>query len=346
MNNSKDMKKLFISGCMLLCIGLGVYFFLIHKEKLPPELGNIPIPEALIPAKEWPTAHHPDTIPSLAEKEFTGDDLRLVRKLSENEIYTRYQISYTSEGLVISGIMNIPKGAGPFPILILNHGYIDPAVYKNGQGLGREQDFFARHGYVVFHSDYRNYAYSTFDPNNEIRPRSGYVEDVLNGIGALKRSKLDVLDKANIGMLGHSMGGGITENVMVTKPDIAKAYVLMAPINSDYKVNFDKWVATEWPDTAKQFYDTYGTFEENPEFWNAISAKNYVSKITSPVMLHQGTSDGEVPFEWSRDFAELLKKAGKNITYYEYPGEPHIFGIAHPLVMERSLRFFDKILKK
>lgn len=289
---------------------------------------------------------HPDSIPAMAQKEFQGSDLKLENILDENEFYTRYRIAYRSEGLKISGIMNVPKGTGPFPILILNHGYIDPAVYRNGQGLKREQDYFAKNGYVVLHSDYRSHAESDFDPENEVRPRSGYVEDVLNAISAVKKSDFKFLDKENIGMLGHSMGGGITENIMVTKPDIAKAFVLLAPINSSYKINFDKWVKTEWPETAQNFYKVYGTYEENPQFWESISAINYIEKIQAPVMLHQGTSDGEVPVEWSQDFSDALKKANKNITYYEYPGEPHIFGAAQPLVMQRTLEFFDKYLKK
>jgi hypothetical protein len=28
--------------------------------------------------------------------------------------------------------------------VILNHGYIDPAIYTNGRGLKREQDYLAR----------------------------------------------------------------------------------------------------------------------------------------------------------------------------------------------------------
>lgn len=208
---------------------------------------------------------HPDSIPKMSEKEYNGSDLKLEKVLAKNEFYTRYSISYKSEGLKISGIMNVPNGEGPFPVLILNHGFIEPKNYANGQGLKREQDFFAKNGYVVLHSDYRNYAQSDFDPNNDIRPRSGYVEDVINAIEALKKSDLSYLDKKNIGMLGHSMGGGIALNAMVTKPEIAKAYVLLAPINSDYQKNFDRWVKSDWSEVADEFYKTYGTPEENPE---------------------------------------------------------------------------------
>lgn len=322
-------------------------FFIWKSEKSPleSELAK-EFAEELSPETPGDESLHPDTIPAMAAREFDGSDLKLVRVLDENAVYTRYSITYESEGFTVSGIMNIPHGDGPFPILILNHGYIDPEAYTNGQGLKREQDFFARHGYAVLHSDYRNHAFSDFDPQNDVRPRTGYVEDVLNAISALKKADLPSLDKENIGMLGHSMGGGIALNVMVTKPDTVKAFVLLAPIHSDYKVNFDKWVSPEWPEIAEEFYRQYGTYEEKPELWRDLSAKNFFSRVTAPVMLHQGVLDEDVPVEWSRELNALLQKEGKDITYYEYPNEPHTFINAQPIVMNRSLEFFDQHLKK
>ncbi|HCU70273.1 MAG TPA: peptidase S9 [Candidatus Moranbacteria bacterium] len=334
---------------IILISGLawGLFFFIKpstekNQSEIQPE--TYPEQNELVQNAKKPE-EHPDSIPAMSEKEYHGSDLKLEKVLEDNASYARYSISYLSEGFKISGIMNIPKGAGPFPVLILNHGYIDPKFYTNGQGLKREQDFFARHGYAVLHSDYRNYAQSDFDPQNEIRPRSGYVEDVINAIEAVKKSDLQVFDKENIGMLGHSMGGGIALNVMVIKPDIAKAYVLLAPINSDYKVNFDKWVRSDWSDTAREFIEKYGEPQENPELWNSLSAKNYFYRVSSPVMLHQGTADDQVPVEWSRELDEMLKKENKAITYYEYPGESHTFTSAQNLVMQRTLEFLDSRLK-
>lgn len=289
---------------------------------------------------------YPESIPEMSKKEFIGTDLKLEKVLTKNSSYTRYYVTYKSEGLNISAIMNVPAGKGPFPILVLNHGYVEPQVYKNGTGgLQREQDFFARNGYVVFQSDYRGYAQSDSDPYNDVRPRTGYIEDVLNGISAMKNSDFSFLDKENIVMLGHSMGGGITTNIMVTKPDIAKAYVLLAPINSDYKINFDKWVTNDFSQTAELFFQRYGKYEDNPEFWESISAKNYLDKISQPVMIHQGSDDPDVPVQWSRDFANLLKEKNKSVTYYEYEGEKHLLYKSQQLYMDRTLEFLDKITK-
>ena len=46
----------------------------------------------------------------------------------------------------------------------------------------------------------------------------------------------------------------------------------------------------------------YGSPEENPEFWNSISANSYLSDLSGPIQLHHGTLDEDVPLE----FSELL----------------------------------------
>ena len=335
-------KKIFFSLLFVAALAAVLLFWIFDQKK--PEEKTISLPEP-VPTEEMIEKYYPDTIPEMSEKNYSGSDLKLGKILEDLPEYTRYEISYKSEGFTISGALNIPNRDGTFPVLILNHGYYNPRTYDVGEGLSREQDFFAKNGYAVLSTDYRDHAKSDVDPKNDVRPRSGYVEDSINAVNAIKEAKLESLDTNTIGMLGHSMGGGVTLNVMVTKPDTAKAYALLAPINSDYKVNFEKWVSAEWPETAQNFYNIYGKYEENPDVWEKLSAKNYFSRISSPIMLHQGTADREVPVEWSRELETLLKKEGKEITYFEYPGEDHSFIKAQDLAMQRTLDFFDNILK-
>ena len=62
-------------------------------------------------------------------------------------------------------------------------------------------------------------------------------------------------------------------------------------------------------------------------------------------MIHQGTADKDVSPDWTIKLDESLKAKGKNVTLYLYDGEPHEFINAWPLVMQRSVEFFDKYLK-
>lgn len=297
------------------------------------------------PTEEVAQEVNPVSIRALTQKEFDGREFRVGKLLAQNESYTRFFITYKSGSLTISGIMNVPKGAGPFPVLILNHGYIDPIVYTNGRGLRREQDYFARRGYVVIHPDYRNHAQSDKDDSAEYNFRLGYVEDVINAILAIKNSNLGYLDKDRIGMLGHSMGGGVALNVMVSKPDLVKAFVLFAPVSADYRDNFLRWTEQRL-EVAEQIIKTYGSPDSNPEFWKNISAINFLDQVTAPVMVHHGTKDESVPIEWSERLTSGLRQAGKKVTYHYYPNEPHEFTAAWPQVMLRSLEFFDDYVKR
>lgn len=287
---------------------------------------------------------HSVSLPALMEKNFTGSDLKLVSVLDRGSAYTRYRMSYTSGAFTISGIANIPHGEGPFPVLLLNHGYIDPKIYTNGRGLKREQDYLARRGYAVFHSDYRNHAESDDDPENELNFRLGYTEDVINLVYALQSAKLPFLDAERVGMLGHSMGGGVTINTLVVQPDLVDAAVLFAPVSANYERNYERWTKRE-SETGKKIIERYGTPETNPDFWHGVSAKNYFDRIQSPIQNHHGTKDDSVEIKWSDELAVWLKEAGKSLDYYVYPGEPHEFTLAWPTVMQRTVEFFDQHLK-
>ncbi|TXH00853.1 MAG: alpha/beta fold hydrolase, partial [Candidatus Moraniibacteriota bacterium] len=277
-------------------------------------------------------------------KQYEGHALSLHRVLAENDTYTRHYLTYKSGELTISGIANIPSGDGPFPVLILNHGYIDPAIYTNGRGLKREQDYLARRGYAVFHPDYRNHAESDKDPENELRFRLGYTEDVINLVYALREARIPSLDTERIGMLGHSMGGGVTLNTLVVQPQLVDAAVLFAPVSAHYERNYERWTKRD-SETGRKIIERYGTPEENPAFWNGISAKNYFDRIAVPIQNHHGTNDESVELKWSDELAVWLEETGKVIEYRVYPGEPHEFIDAWPLVMQRTVEFFDKYIK-
>ena len=287
------------------------------------------------------------SLPSLMQKEFNGHDLRRVKILDKNVYYTRYMITYMSGDLKISGVMNVPTGKGPFPVVILNHGFINPKYYTLGRGLKREQDYLAHNGYIVIHPDYRNHAFSDKDEGDTAGFRLGYVEDAINCVEAVKQSHLKFFDKDKIGMLGHSMGGGVVLNVLVTRPDLIKAAVLFAPVSSDYKDNFTKWLwrRKHSPEVAEKIIARYGSPEANPEFWNNLSAVNFFGRVKAPVQIHHGTGDESVPLAWSERTAAALKAKNKEVELYKYQNGKHEFVAYWPLVMSRTKKFFDRYLK-
>ena len=125
---------------------------------------------------------------ALIEKTYNGDKLKLGRVLLRTDDYTKRIVTYRSEKLTVSGVMLIPDGKGPFPVLVLNHGYIDPDTYFPGQGMPREHDYLARQGYVVFHTDYRGHASGDDDARVDYELRLPYAVDTINAVYAVKRS--------------------------------------------------------------------------------------------------------------------------------------------------------------
>ncbi|MCZ7567444.1 MAG: hypothetical protein M5U01_02435 [Ardenticatenaceae bacterium] len=120
-----------------------------------------------------------------------------------NDAYTRYAVRYPSDGLTITGYLDLPKGQGPFPVIILNHGYYDPARYHSGDGTAFVSDFLARRGYLTIAPDYRVYGHSD-QGNNDFRV--GYIIDVVNLVNLVPTLPPGWADPARIGMWGHSMG--------------------------------------------------------------------------------------------------------------------------------------------
>ena len=198
-------------------------------------------------------------------EDFPGGRIRCQRQVLANEAYTRHEVTYPSGDVTVSGVLLRPRGKGPFPAVVLNHGYIEPSIYVTGQGLMREQDYLARAGFVVLHTDYRGHAGSDPASERSRETRLGYTRDTINAVQAVKKERY--VDPGRVAMLGRSMGGGVTYNALVAKPGLVKAAVVFAPVSSDFVDNFNRWTVAERPDAAAATYRRYGTPQQEPEFY-------------------------------------------------------------------------------
>jgi dipeptidyl aminopeptidase/acylaminoacyl peptidase len=266
----------------------------------------------------------PDTIPEAIGHEFTGSNLRIVKDLGGTSKYTRHSIRYEAGDLTISGIMTRPRGKGPFPVVVLAHGYIDPDVYVSGQGFRREQDWLARNGYVALHVDYRNHASSDKDPENDRSMRLGYAEDVIGAALAVRGSELPFIDTKNVALLGRSMGGGVAYQALVLAPGVFDAAITYASTSTNAVDNFNKWQRNNYP-ISKEILARYGEPRDNPAAWRELSSRNYFSRITEPVLAFHGTKDEECDIVWARSTKRALDAAGVENRLVEYKGAGHYF---------------------
>lgn len=292
-------------------------------------------------ASSTPPAGSEYFIETLRKISARGKSFKIERIISRTSAYQKLQISYKSGDLNISGVMNVPLSKPPadgFPILILNHGLIHPSVYFSGRGSKREQDFFARHNYITIHPDYRGLAKSSPNPKIHHDFYVGYTQDAVALIDALRGLNPKVFDFKRIGMWGHSMGGGIAARVMVLRPEV-RAFVLFAPISADVEDNFYELSKEE----VEWLHQTYGG--QGSEVYRKMSPIEYFADVSSPVQLHHGAGDKDVPIEFSEKMYATLTSLGKKAEFFKYQSEEHEFGEAWQVAAERSLQFFDKYVK-
>lgn len=298
------------------------------------------------PAESPSAVPHRVSLPALAQRDFDGGRLRLGEEVLRTDRHRQYRVTYRSGGLTISGRLAVPEGDGPFPTVVLAHGYIDPDVYVNGQGMTRERAWFGERGYVALHVDYRGHAGSGPDRSGGLDMRLGYTEDVVNAVLAL-RAWDGPVDDGRVALVGRSMGGGVVYNALVVQPGLVDAGVVFAPVSSDAVDNFERWIR---PDPARDgvartILRRYGEPEARPEFWAGISARTYFGDVTEPVLIHHGTADESCPVRWSRETARAMRSAGVDVDLRIYPGEAHAFGPRFELSMERSGRFLEQHLR-
>lgn len=323
----------------------------------------LPSPTAL------PHLMYPYTIAGLRERIFTGGEVSLDVVLGLTDTYTRYLISYPSDGLRITGILQIPAGQGPFPVIVMNHGFAARSSYTSGNGTDRAAEYLVSRGYITIASDFRTWGGSDISPSFF---HTGLVTDVMNLIASLP--SIPQADVSRIGMWGHSMGGGITTKILTIlggreTESLVRAAVLYAPNSADDADLIARWGYGCIGDiSAGELLDTCNSADVIPESLSAAMIAAYVESATSaermreiapfyhlenvsvPVQIHIGSADGDyigsTPPEWSYKLNQGLLDAGKDVELFVYDGQRHSFtGDAWLLFMDRAVKFFDEQLK-
>lgn len=325
------------------------------------------LPTAVLPSpappSPTPTATpdllFPFTLDGLRARDYPGGPIRVQAVLTQTATFTRHYIAYPSDGLTITGIMQTPPGAGPFPVIIMLHGYYDRGDYWSGWGTWQAAEYLNARGYLTIAPDLRSWGQSDLGPSLF---HTGLLADVLNLLSALP--SLPQADTDRVGLWGHSMGGGIITKLLVVD-DRARAAVLYAPNSANDADLIGRWgpgclpeqldPAEDKcnpgevipPDLAAEVVAAYLETAVNPTALQRFAPYYHLSHITTPMQIHVGLADGqewvETPPEWSDKLYAALQAAGKEATLYHYADQGHFFeGTSWTLFMERATAFFDE----
>jgi alpha-beta hydrolase superfamily lysophospholipase len=280
------------------------------------------------------------TIVGMRARRYVGSQVQLHGLFGESPKFKAYLIFYESDGLRISGMMNVPKGEGPFPVIVLCHGYIHPDKYATGNDTWRQADYLADHGYVTIAPDYRSHAASD-DAASFFH--IGYAQDVLNLIASL--NTVDKADPRRVGLWGHSMGGAIALKAGVVSKTV-DAVALFGAVHADERVNFEYGMGNGPGAYGVSLMGTPNSGLFSHLLYKRMSPINYLD-LSPPLSIHHGTADTVVPYEWSEDLYQAAQEQGLAAELFLYPGAEHtLVGEDWDLAMERTLDFFDRYVKK
>jgi dienelactone hydrolase len=306
-----------------------------------PEVTPSETPSPTIPPNPTVDSYAGLRIKELAARSYGGGELNIIDTLEVNDDFTRYLITYPSDGLNIYGYMNVPNEGFKFPVALVLHGYIDPSEYQIVTYTARYANNLARAGYLVIHPNFRNHPPSDSGP---LPFRVDYAIDVLNLIAVIREQSSDstgYLRRANaddISLWGHSMGGGIALRVITVNSDeYIRAAVLYGSMSGDEEKNYsriDSWCQGTCADFELATPD---------ETLLDISPLYHLDRINAAVSIHHSEDDEVVPPEWSEELCQNLLALNHDVECFTYSGVPHTFrGPADALFTQRIIDFFNR----
>lgn len=227
------------------------------------------------------------------------------------------KLSYLSDGLVIYGQVCRPKGEGPFPVLVYNHGGFGGLGTFWGNKACKDA---ARKGLVTIASSYRGEDGSA----GRVEVCAGEVRDVLKLIEIAMA--LAYTDDDRFAMYGGSHGGCITLRAIAAGAPVQAAASLAAPVDLASAYRFLA-AQSENPAVAPPLRASYrrlvtvvssaigGTPDEVPEAYRARSPLAVAATLAAwphPLLLSHGVDDRIVRVQASCRLAAAMG----NVTAY------------------------------
>lgn len=218
----------------------------------------------------------------------------------------------TDAGVSLAGTLYIPKEAtpdNPAPAVIVQHG-----GNCNRETMSSFSVELARRGYIVFNEEAWGNGYSDVNHNNDL-PSTVYAAQYI--------SRLAMVDKERIGLIGHSAGAAqVCTAALYNDREFGIRSVLVAGAGA---TGFDA-------QTPVNLGFIVGYRDENHK-----TARTLLEEEENKVIF--GTQETIVDGQW---YGSLENRTAR--VMYNPEGVFHLMMRMHPYVINRALDFFDQTL--
>ena len=238
------------------------------------------------------------------------------------------EVSFKNGDLLLSSLLLLPTGKGPFPVAVFIHG--SGTSHRNSPWYLTVAAHLQENGIAVLLPDKRGSEKSEGDwKKATFRDLAG---DAAGAIAFIEGQT--TFECSKIGVIGFSQGGWIAPIVAAENADVAFVVSMSGPgVTTDEQLLYEEVnniagfgtyrfiAALIAPITAKNIKKT--------DFWQAIGGFDpipYWRKVDVPAFMAFGENDKNVPVEESASRIQALGKA--NIAVKVYPDGGH--AIADP----------------
>ena len=258
---------------------------------------------------------------------------------AHHDLFTSIDVTIGDDGWKLPGTLTMPKGAGPFPALVLVHG---SGPNDRDESVGGAKVFrdlaegLSSRGIAVLRYEKRTRQYpQQCAADTKFTVDQETVEDAARA-AALLRTQAKI-DPSRVFVLGHSLGGYLAPRILRRDPRIAGFVVMAGNVRplEELIVDQTEYIASLKGNLTVEDQTKLTQIRKNPFGGMSVPAsylndlKGYrpdfeAKSLNTPMLILQGGRDYQVTI---KDF-DLWKSAlqsRSNVSFHTYASLNHLF---------------------
>jgi pimeloyl-ACP methyl ester carboxylesterase len=252
--------------------------------------------------------------------------LAMLAALAATPCFAEEQVLSLDQG--IAATLNLPGGEGPFPAVLMLHGF-GSSRDEVGNMYADAAAALADAGIASLRIDFRGFGKSDGDTGDHTVDRQN--EDALIGLTALLTT--EGVDPARVGVLGFSFGGGAAIELAAAHPDDVTSVVVWSSVGN-YDVDFLESLGQATFDRAAAEGIVgldlgWRTMALKAGFFDSLATHDILGALATyegPFLTITGADDYYV--QYSAPMAEAA--AGEDVEALVIEGADHIYHVFDP----------------